>query len=108
MNASKKITIIVRKVSIRADRDLFGRLLVIREKQGIETKKLLKYSLGSIAWSLANTNGTMYKTDKSKLLCKLEKKIPHLEEIPNQSARVYDGISRTAIINRFRSLWAAF
>ena len=92
MNATKKITIKGRDVSIRADRDLFGRLLVIREKRGIETKELLKYSLGPIALSLANTNGTIYKTDKSKLLHKLEKKIPHLEEIPNQSARVYDGM----------------
>ena len=92
MNTSKNITIKGRKVSIRAGRDLLGRLLVIREKRGIETKELLRYSLCPITWSLANINGTIYKTDQSKLLHNFEKKIPHLKEIPNQSARYYDGM----------------
>lgn len=92
MNATKKISIKGREVSIRADRDLFGRLMVIRERRGIQTKDLLQYSLGPIAWSLANTNGSIYKTDKSKLLHKLENDIPRLEEIPSSTARIYDGM----------------
>ena len=34
---------------IRADRDLFARLLVIREKRGVSIKELLQYSIGPIA-----------------------------------------------------------
>ena len=34
---------------IRANRALFARLLVIREKRGVSIKELLQYSLGPIA-----------------------------------------------------------
>ena len=77
-------------VVIRADRELFARLLIIREKRGISIKELLKHSLGPIAWSLATPQGNIFKSVKSKLLKALEEKITFVDHVPQESARVYD------------------
>ena len=59
---------------------------------GISLKDVLKFSLGPISWSLANTDGSIYKSVKSKLLQAVEKEIPSLEEIPSNSTMIYDGM----------------
>ena len=43
-----------KEVILKADRNIFSRLLVINEKCGIGLREVLKFSLGPIAWSLAN------------------------------------------------------
>ena len=79
-------------VVIRADCELFARLLIIREKRGISIKELLKYSLGPVACSLATPQGNIFKSVKSKLLKALEQKITSVDHVPQESARVYDGM----------------
>lgn len=92
MNATKKVSLKDRDLVIRADRNLFARLLVICEKREISLRDLLKFSLGPIAWSLATPAGTIYKSVKSKLLTSLEPRINHVDTIPPNSARIYDGM----------------
>ena len=92
MNATKKISVKGKEVIIRADRSLFARLLVIREKRGLSMKELLQFSLGPIAWSLATPDGNIYKSVKSKLLTALEEKIDHIDNMPPKAARIYDGM----------------
>ena len=77
---------------IRVDRDLFARLLVIREKRGVSMKDFLSYSLGPAAWSLATPIGNVYKSAKSDILTCLEKKINLANQILADTARVYDGM----------------
>ena len=60
---------------IQADRDLFARLLVIREKREVSIKDFMKHSLGPAIWSLATPIGNFYKSRKSDVLTCLEKKI---------------------------------
>ena len=48
---------------------------------GISLKQVLEASLGPISWSLTNTDGSIYKSVKSKLLQSLEKDIPTMEEV---------------------------
>ena len=86
----QKLSVYGKDVVIRADRQLFARLLMIRKKRGISIKKLLKYSLGPIAWSLATPQGNIFKSVKSKLLKTLEEKITLVDHVPQESARVYD------------------
>lgn len=60
--------------------------------KGISLKDVLKFSLGPVSWSLANVDGSIYKSVKSKLLQSLEKEIPSLEEVPTNSTFIYDGM----------------
>ena len=90
MLEQQKLSVNGKDVVIRADRELFARLLIIREKRGISIKELLKYSLGPIAWSLATPQGNIFKSVKSKLLKALEEKITFVDHVPQESARVYD------------------
>ena len=76
---------------LKADRSMFSRLLVINEKHGISLRKVLEYSLGPIAWSLANVDGTISKTVKSKLFDEIEKEMEHLTEV-SEGAHIYDGM----------------
>ena len=52
----------------------------------------MKFSLGPVSWSLANTDGTIYKSVKSKLLQCIEKEIPLLAEAPADSTLIFDGM----------------
>ena len=72
MLSTQKVSVNGGDVVIRADRALFARLLVIREKRGVSIKELLQYSLSPIAWSLATPEGNTFKSVKSKLQNALE------------------------------------
>ena len=92
MKQVKKLNVNGKDVIIQADRSFFARILILQEKRSISTRELLKYSLGSMAWSLATPEGSIYKSVKSKLLNVLEDKIPVLGLIPPKAARTYDGM----------------
>ncbi|CAB4016690.1 Hypothetical predicted protein [Paramuricea clavata] len=69
---------------MKADRDIFARLLVICGKREVSLRDVLTYCLGPIPWSLATADGCLAKTNKAKLLDAIE--------IPNDCVRVYDGM----------------
>ena len=74
MLATEKVAVKDKEVVIRADRDLFARLLVIRETREVSMKDFVGYSLAPVAWSLVTAIGNVYKSTKSDLLTCLEKK----------------------------------
>ena len=47
-------------------------------------KQVLEFSLGPISWSLANSDGSIYKS--------LGKEIPTMEEVPAKSSFIFDGL----------------
>ena len=55
------------KVAIRADRETFARLLLIQQKRKVNLKDVLTYELRTLTLSIANYDGTLRKTQKSKL-----------------------------------------
>ena len=81
-----------KKVVIRADRDLFARLLVIQEKREVSMKDFLGCLLGPVAWSLATVIGNVFKYTKSDLLTCLENKINLVNHISAAAAGAYDGM----------------
>ena len=58
--------------SIKADRDLFSRLVVIARRREIDLENIFTYELASVPLSLARLDGPLNKTAKSKLLQELE------------------------------------
>ena len=92
MLAAETVAVNDKELVIRADRDLFARLFVIRDKREISMKDLLRYSLGPFAGSLATPITNVYKSTKSDLLTCLEKKINLVNQISADAARLYDGM----------------
>ena len=94
MKAKKSYSIKERNVTLKADRDVFVRLLVICGKREITLKEVLTYSLGPIPWSLATLDGNVSKTVKSKLLDALENAVddPTVDALPSDCVRVFDGM----------------
>ena len=73
MQKSKKVKVSGREVNLKADRNLFAKMIVIAQTCHISLKEVLKHCLGPIPWSLAHSDGTLAKTSKSKLQELLEK-----------------------------------
>jgi hypothetical protein len=63
-----------RLVEIRAERNIFARVLLLSQEREISLEKLMTYPLGPVPWALATADGCPTKTVKSKLLHALEVK----------------------------------
>lgn len=59
-------------VEFKNTRDLFGRLLYISTQNKVDMSKVLSYPLLELPMSLSHVDGSLTKTDKSKLMSKLE------------------------------------
>ncbi|GFO16097.1 hypothetical protein PoB_004260200 [Plakobranchus ocellatus] len=62
-------------VKIKAERNIFGQLIVLSQEYQIDMEKVLKYPLSPVPWSLSSPGGLPLKTKKATLLHKLEKYI---------------------------------
>lgn len=81
--------------TIKNSKTFFSRLLVVGQKRSIDLPEIFKFSLGNVSFPLANTNGTLAKTDKSSLLRTLEDtcKEVDVKEIPHGSALMVDAMA---------------
>jgi hypothetical protein len=48
-----------RDVMIKADRNLFARLLVVAQTRSMDLREVFKYSLGPLPWSLSSADGSL-------------------------------------------------
>lgn len=71
---------------LRADRNLYARLLVIGQSRQIDIRDLLTHALGPVPWFLATYDGSLAKTTKSALAKLLEDDVEILPNLPNASA----------------------
>lgn len=78
---------------LRADRNLFARLLVIGQSRQIDLRDLLTHELGPVPWSLATYDGSLAKTNKSALAKLLEDGVEILPNLPNASAVIIDAMA---------------
>ncbi|KAK3743279.1 hypothetical protein QZH41_005787 [Actinostola sp. cb2023] len=62
-------------ITVNADRDLFGRLLIAAKARQINLKEVLSYELSPIPCSLAHYDGSLRKTTKSVLMTIMEKEV---------------------------------
>ena len=75
-------------VTVSADRNLFGRLLIASRSRDIDLREVLKYELDSVPCALAHPDGSLRKTTKSVFLGVLEEQVQALPRLPAE-----DGMS---------------
>ena len=85
---------------LQADRNLFARLLVIRQSQQIDLRDLLTHELGPVPWSLATYDGSLAKTNKSVLVKLLEDGVEILPNLTNASAVIVDAMAQLQTLPR--------
>ena len=67
----------------KADRSLFGKMLIIALSRQLHMKDLLSHPLGPLPWALANGDGSLWKTNNA-VPRELEKLASPAENIPEQ------------------------
>ena len=94
-----------KEMMLKADRDLFARLLVVAHTRGMDLQEVFKYSLGPLPWSLASADGSICKTVKSKLLETLIKGVEPAEDVPSSVALIVDSM---AVLQGMKEIPATF
>jgi len=67
--------------------------MLIAESRKVNMEEMFMYPLGVIPWALANSDGTMKKTNKALLSLHLEKNVPAHESFPLAASCVLDGMA---------------
>ena len=68
-------------------------MAVVAQTLQLGMKNVLTYSLGSIPWSLATSNGSLRKTNKAAFSTFLEKLSPPTECLPDNTTCIIDAMS---------------
>lgn len=95
----KTVTGTDKNIMLKADRRLFGHMVLIAQNRKLDMQKVLCHPLGPLPWSLANGDGTLKKTNKSILATNLESKVSSTETISGSSAALLDAM---AVIQKLR------
>ena len=90
---TKKVTCKRKEIVLKADRNLFGHIIVVAQTRKLEMTKVLSYPLGPIPWALANADGSLRKTDKAKFMNDIAQNVPVVEFFTEKSACIVDGMS---------------
>ena len=90
---TKKVTCKGKEIVLKADRNLFGHIIVVAQTRKLEMKKVLSYPLGPIPWVLANADGSLRKTGKAKFMNDIAQNVPVVEVFTEKSACIVDGMS---------------
>ena len=78
---------------LRADRNLFARMIIIAESRNLQMQDVLKHPLGPLYALLACNNDFPRKTNKAQLGKELEKLIQPTEEVARPSVYLIDGMA---------------
>ena len=90
-NKKKQVPTNDRSIILKADRSLFGRIIVAQERR-LQMDAILSHPLGPLPWALSTPDGLLRKTNKASLASMLQKNVQVSEEVPVNSAAVNDGM----------------
>ena len=96
---TKKVTCKGKEIVLKADRNLFGHIIVVAQTRKLQMKKVLSYPLGPIPWVLANADGSLRKPDKAKFMNDIAQNVPVVEVFTDKSACIVDGMSIVQILD---------
>ena len=105
---SKKVQIKTKgtDVVLHADRNLFGHMILAAQSRTLDLRDVLFHPLGPVPWSLAATDGSPRKTNKSALAKYLVQNVPVADDIPSPSACIVDGMSLLQKVKAERKTFA--
>lgn len=90
LTRTKSVKVGNQNVVLKADRNLFARMIVVAQARNLDLREVLKHSLGPIPWSIAEVDGSFAKTKKSKMSEVLEKNVPPAERVPDDAVWIID------------------
>ena len=94
VNKKKKtVRVSGKEVILRADKNLFGNMLIIAQGRQLNMQEVLAHPLGPIPWTLANPDGSLRKTTKSDLKRSLEKNAVPRESFEKPACCIIDGMA---------------
>lgn len=91
-NKKKAVLSSSKEVILTADRRLFGTMILIAGKRNLDMKAVFSHPLGPLPWSLANTDGTLKKTNKAALTQHLESLVEPSDDTSEPYATVIDAM----------------
>ncbi len=81
-------------IILKADRSLFGRIIVMAAQgRNLQIESILSHPLGPLPWSLSTPDGLLRKTNKVTLASALQKDVPVVEQLPGNCASINDGMN---------------
>ena len=98
------------EVTLKNNRNLFARMLLLAQSREIDMKEVLTFSLGPFPLSLSTEMGTLHKTQKSKLMTTLESSVQDhtVDNIPDGNAIVIDGMALVQTTKKLPSTFGEF
>ena len=91
----REVKIKAKEVELKADYELFGKMVLIGGSRNLDMANVLRYPLGPIPWSLSTPTGSFKNTNKALLTRHLEKKskvVEAADELNSPSASIIDGM----------------
>ena len=82
-----------RTINLKADRLLYGRIIVMAQGRSLKMEDVLSHPLGPLPWALSTTDGLLRKTNKAALATTLQRNVAPAEHLPGNSAFVVDGMN---------------
>ena len=95
-----------KSITVHADRDFFGRLLIVANARQINLMEVLSFGLSPIPCSLAHQDGSLRKNTKSHLAGIIEKLVivvPQLQPSPEDTVYILDGMAVIQMIKSGRT-----
>ena len=92
-------------IILKADRSLFGRIIVMAQGRNLRMEDILSHPLGPLPWALSTPDGLLRKTDKASLAATLQKGIAAVDHLPQNTASVVDGMN---LVQRIKGDKATF
>ena len=79
-----------RAIILKADRSLFGRIIVMAQARSLVMEDNLCHPLGPLPWALSTPEGLLRKTNKASLATLLQRNLTTAEQLPENCASVVD------------------
>ena len=94
-----------RAIILKADRSLFGRIIVMSQARSLRMEEIFCHPLGPLPWTLSTPEGLLRKTNKASLATVLQRNVATIEQLPGNCASVVDGMN---IVQRVKGDQATF
>ena len=82
-----------KNIILKADRSLFGRIIVMAQSRNLKMEDIFSHPLGPLPWALATPDGLLRKTNKASLATALQKSVIVADQLPPNPACVIDGMN---------------